>query len=284
MPTLREFNRYGEEIRRRLQLRTSPIAVKMLETEEDIPEGAIRPKKDLNTHLALCQGFALSRRDDRMVAMFKEDHWCSIPVVAFGLAELPEYYKEGLTEYKVRIGDLEGAKNWVRNAPRLPYQKYLGIVSVPLKTTPFEPDFVLIYGNSAQVKCLLEGMKYKEGQLVTSTLEPAGACIQSVVRLLQSGECQVAFPCGGDRLWGLAGDDELIFSLPKDKLEDLILGLRFFDRARAGYTSMTKGMMFEYPLYQVNVKLGKILGMDVRWVPKYSFLIDKKARSQKTKK
>ena len=86
MPTLREFNRYGEEVRKRLQLRTSPIAVKMLKTEEDIPEGAIRPKKDLHTHLALCQGFALSRRDDQTVAMFKEDHWCSIPVVAFGLA------------------------------------------------------------------------------------------------------------------------------------------------------------------------------------------------------
>ena len=51
---------------------------------------------------------------------------------------------EGLTEYKVRIGDLEGAENWVKNAPRLQYGKYLGLVSAPLKTASFEPDFVLI--------------------------------------------------------------------------------------------------------------------------------------------
>jgi uncharacterized protein (DUF169 family) len=44
MTTLREFNRYGEELERILILRTSPLAVKMLEKAEDIPEGAVRPK------------------------------------------------------------------------------------------------------------------------------------------------------------------------------------------------------------------------------------------------
>ena len=34
MSTLSEFNKYGEELERYLMLRTSPIAVKMLEKEE----------------------------------------------------------------------------------------------------------------------------------------------------------------------------------------------------------------------------------------------------------
>ena len=59
MTTLKEYNSYGEDLERLLRLRTSPIAVKMLEKEEDIPEGAIRPKKDRGYHLAKCQAFAM---------------------------------------------------------------------------------------------------------------------------------------------------------------------------------------------------------------------------------
>ena len=66
MPNLSEFNRFGEEIEKRMLLRTSPIAVKMLEKESDIPEGAIRPKKDRGYHLAQCQAFSLSRRNGNL--------------------------------------------------------------------------------------------------------------------------------------------------------------------------------------------------------------------------
>ena len=262
MSGLNNFNRYGKELEERLQLRTSPIAIKMLRKEKDIPKDAIRPKRDLGTHLALCQGFAMSRRDKKTVAMLKEDNWCSIPVVAFGLAEPPDFYLKGLTEYRVRIGSLKAAKKWAKNSPRLKVGKYIGLVSAPLRTASFEPDLVDIYCNSAQLKCLLDGMKFKNGCLVTSTLEPAGACVQSNVRPLLSGECQVAVPCGGDRKWGLARDDELIFSVPKDKLKDLIFGLRHFDKTGEGYTYMTTGMNFEYPLYKNNRKMGQMMGMD----------------------
>ena len=50
------------------------------------------------------------------------------------------------------------------------------------------------------MKCLLEGIKYKEWYLVTSILEPAGVGIQAVVRLLLSRECQVVFPYAEDCL------------------------------------------------------------------------------------
>ena len=40
MTSLAEFNKYGEDLERIMLLRTSPIAVKMLEKEMDIPERA----------------------------------------------------------------------------------------------------------------------------------------------------------------------------------------------------------------------------------------------------
>ena len=51
MPSIADYNRFGQELERRMILKTSPVAVKMLESEKDIPDGAIRPKKDRG-HLA----------------------------------------------------------------------------------------------------------------------------------------------------------------------------------------------------------------------------------------
>ena len=48
------FREYGAEIERRMRLQTFPLAVKMLEKESDIPEGAQRPMKDFGYHLATC--------------------------------------------------------------------------------------------------------------------------------------------------------------------------------------------------------------------------------------
>ena len=55
----------------------------MLEKEEDIPEGAFRPKRDKGIHLAQCQAFAMSRRDGITVAMLK-----------MGDFPRPDFYKE----------------------------------------------------------------------------------------------------------------------------------------------------------------------------------------------
>jgi uncharacterized protein (DUF169 family) len=69
MATVGEFNRFGEEIVRLMLLRTSPLAVKMLERESDIPQGAIRPKAHQGQHFAQCQAFSISRRKGEAAAM-----------------------------------------------------------------------------------------------------------------------------------------------------------------------------------------------------------------------
>ena len=85
MADLKIYRDYSEEIERRLRLKTYPIALKLLKTEKDIPEKAIRPLKDLGHHLSICQSFQMSRREGKTMAMLKEDNWCFEPVVGFGL-------------------------------------------------------------------------------------------------------------------------------------------------------------------------------------------------------
>lgn len=262
MTKLSQINRYGEEIEQRLLLKTSPIAIKLIKKEADIPEGAIRPKRDLGVHVGLCQGFAMSRRELATIAMLKEDNWCYVPVLAFGLSRPPEAYLEGNAEYPARVADREASKKLAQNSPRLEYGKCIGVASAPLKKANFVPDLVVIYCNSAQLRCLLVAIRYKEGYQVTSTLEPGGACVQSTVPVIKSGECQVSVPCGGDRKHALAQDDEMIFSVPIDKLEDLMLGLRHFDEGSVGSIRLSPEMRPEYTLARFYAEMGGLLGMD----------------------
>lgn len=263
MLSLSEFNGFGEEIERRLLLRTSPIAIKLLETEKDIPESALRPKRDLGFHLGLCQAFTMSRRERKTVAMLKEDHWCYLPVIAFGLVEPPDFFLQANTFYKFSVGDLKAAVKLAKELPRLEHGKWTGIVSAPLNAAQFEPDVVVIYCNTNQLRCLLSAMKYRDGYLLKPTLDPSGACLQATVPVLQTGECQVTVPCGGDRAHALAQDDEMIFSVPKSRLEDLMFGLRYFDEAGRGYRRFAADMRPEYPLSDLYLKAGKMVGLEV---------------------
>jgi uncharacterized protein (DUF169 family) len=76
MYDLQNYQDYGEELERRLRLKTFPLAVKLLEQEKDILEQAKRPLRDFGYHLSLCQGYQIARRDGETLAMLKEDNWC----------------------------------------------------------------------------------------------------------------------------------------------------------------------------------------------------------------
>ncbi len=61
----KEYNQLGERLERLLILRYSPIAMKLLYDGSEIPEGSLRPVKDLGGHLSMCQAYAMVRRERR---------------------------------------------------------------------------------------------------------------------------------------------------------------------------------------------------------------------------
>jgi uncharacterized protein (DUF169 family) len=226
MTTLDEYKKYGEEIEKLLLLKSSPIAVKMLEKEEDIPEGAIRPHRDWGYRYAQCQAFAMSRRGRKAtIAMLKEDSWCPAPVSAYGLAEP----REKITGFPYMIENEEADKALSEKSPQFKYGEYIGIISTPLKMTSFAPDLVMIYSNTAQLRSLLLAVKYKEGILVTSQFDPLRSCVYAVIPVIQDRQFHITLPDTGEQYRTMSGEDEIIFSFPKDKLEAVVLGLRHFE-------------------------------------------------------
>jgi len=263
MADLQRMQRNGEEIERRLRLQTFPIAIKLLRSEEDIPEGAVRPKKALGYHLLLCQAFQISRRMGITVAMLKEDMWCFEPVIGYGLAEPPQYFLDGYNRFPDDVETLEAGSNYAHEFPRLETGKYIGVVSAPLMTANFEPDVVMIYCNPAQLTVLLLASEYKDGHSLTSTLSGHAACVYPIVASIQDRKSQVAMPCRGDRCLAMAGDDELIFTVPIEKLEDLLSGLKGIEQTAGSKLPVVRGIMLEPEvLPESYMKIGRMVGLD----------------------
>lgn len=244
-----------------LRLKTFPLAIKLLRDETDIPDGAIRPKRNLKGHLTLCQAFALSRRAGNVMAMLREDMWCYIPVIALGLSETPEYFLEGHMYYPEKVSSPAVARKVAESLPRLAAKKFIGVLSAPLKKAVFEPDLVLVYCNSFQLRCLLLGLRYKEGYQVRATMYGGNACVSSIVPAISNQQCQVAVPCGGDSAWAHAEDDEMIFSAPKDKIQDLLEGLWVMEKS-SPMLPVNFALKADVDIPESYIKMGKKLKME----------------------
>jgi len=230
MVKLDALHRYADELERRVRLQTFPLAVKLLESEKSVPKGAERPLQDFGYRLALCQGYALSRKEGKTVAMFKEDMWCCEPIIGYGWAAPPQYFLDGYNRYPQDVENLDAGKNYVSDLPCLSIGRYTGVVSAPLLKANFQPDLVIMYCNSVQLSLLLLAREYKDGHDLNCHLSSHAACVYAVVPSIESGNSQIAIPCRGDRYLALAGDDEIIFTVPTGKLEELLEGLRHIEK------------------------------------------------------
>jgi uncharacterized protein (DUF169 family) len=244
MTTLSEFNQYGEDLEKYLMLRTSPIAVKMLEKEADIPKEAIRPKRDRGYHIAQCQAFALSRREGTTVAMLKQDNWCPTAVMAYGLVKRPE-----------------SVEKWSHPYDCFEYGKYVGIVTAPLKSASFVPDVVIIYAKPAQLRGLLLSMKVADVPSVQGHFFPP-SCGWSVVNPMKTGQYWLVIPDPGEYQRALTEEGDMMFSVPQNKMQVMMAGLKQNEHGPFPYRDHQMFMMPDFPLPDFYKEMFKSWGMD----------------------
>lgn len=263
---LDELHKLGTELESWLRMRVHPIAVKMLKSRDDVPEGAMIPTRDWGHKFALCQSFAKSQRDGWTIAMFKEDHWCFEPVEGLGLAERISFFLEGHHRYPNSVRTLEGAAEWCKNMPHFEYGTYQGIVSAPIKTCNFMPDVIIMHVNGMMTSQLIIVRNWIDGKDLHCQLSGHAACVYAVVLPLQKRECTVSIPCQGDRRLAFAQDDEIIFSLIPDMLSDFIEGTRFLQEHNWGIP-MIQEYKEEYDLKLGYAEVAEKLGMDMKQSP-----------------
>jgi uncharacterized protein (DUF169 family) len=265
MLTVKEINEAGEKLESLLLLRYAPIAMKLIKSEDEIPEGALRPKRDLGEHLALCQTFGMVRRQRKCVAMLKEDHWCVWPLISYGLVEFEkgtDYYDSTVTAFLVE--DPQKSREFFeKHYPILKERgKYIGFVLAPLNTAQFIPDLVLIYCKPAQLRSLLMSVKFKTGDILNNQFDAVDSCVHSTIPVINNGTYKITVPDPGEYERGLTDEDEMIFSSPIGKLGELVEGLEVVSRFGMGYKGLYMEMKRDFPRPQFYDDLFKMWGLD----------------------
>ena len=259
MEILNEFNKVTDE---QLHLATLPIAIQFIKEEKDIPEKIGRPTRDLGGPIRPCMAYHLVRHQGHSVAMLEEDFstGCPAGLFIFGMVEPLKAWIEGDLAYEVYTGTRKASANMESKIFRLETNKFKGMVLAPLAKVNFIPDLIMIYCDSKQAMRLVTAATYTDGEPLSFSMAARGLCSDGVVQPFQIKRPVVSIPCGGDRLFGVAQDNEIVFTTPVDRLEGIIEGLRVFEKShRTEHLGEETGLRKRYNKMAkiLNEKLGR---------------------------
>jgi uncharacterized protein (DUF169 family) len=251
---LEKYRELGKKFEEYLRPATFPIAIKLIENEEEIPSNSKRPNRDIKIQNFICQNFSMVRRYGWTIAVMEEDCVCRLARAIYGWDSLSEELTEWGHQFNIGLyaKDLETSKK-LQKYLFLFDNKYKGLVISPLTRTKVVPDVVQIYCMPAQAMRLTQSYLYMEGGMLEFTdAGRIGSCHIGVIKTFQTDKPQLVLLGNGDRVWGGAEDHEVMYSIPRTKLELIIEGLEATHRAGLRYP-VPKYMNYK-PGFQIDFK------------------------------
>jgi uncharacterized protein (DUF169 family) len=235
---------------------TFPLAVKMLKSEDEIPEKTRRPFEQMKKKVAICQGIGMARKLGWAVAMGKEDMQCALGAAPFGFFKNIDFFNEGNLAAGMFTASTEAGKNEEDLVDRFEYDQYSHILAAPLKRTTFEPDLFVVYGNPAQIMRLIQGALFHEGGAIQSSSMGRLGCA-AMITVMKTDECRYLVPGNGDRMFGMTQDWEMTFLMPSSKVDGVLEGLASTHKNGVRYpiTSFFNFQATFPPSYQEQAKI-----------------------------
>ena len=230
---MNKYEEIDEKLNKYLRLATFPVAIKLLRNPEELNN--IKFLKKNEKKIALCQIFSYARYYGWTMGCVKEDNLCPLAEISLGFEKSHKLFEEGAFFVGRYNETKEAAKKTTATMPKLPFGQYNAIVSGALSRIDFQPDLILIWGNSAQIMRIIQGFLWKKGGRISMSTFCDGVCADTISNAILTGELQIAFPCLGDRRFAIATDTDLIASIPIGIIDEIIEGMEKTHRAGTRY-------------------------------------------------
>ena len=267
MNTVSEFNEAGKALIDLLLLRFPPVAFKLIFSEDEIPEGSVVPLRDTGKHVAMCQAFAMARRNRSNLTLFKEDNWCVWPNACFKFCPLDEEDINDVGSKLFMRDPQKSLKFFKEKYPWLNIDQYnkapIGYSVAPLDTCNFIPDVVVTYCRISQMRSLIMAAKFQDGDVFDVMPDTIVSCCYATIPLLNGQKYNIAVPDPGEYERSLVDEDEIIFSVRADALDNMMEGLQSLDTMRFGYRHLKYDMNLDYPRAPFYITLSEKWGLDI---------------------
>ena len=223
--TAARLKRLDDAISRYVRPDTFALGIRMLKPGEPLPEDVRVPSQSFKEQWIVCQSIGVARRYGWSIAVGRDDVICPLAAIAFGFHRPNDQYQKGFASVGMYCKDEEAAASLEASTWRFEPGTYDYVCAAPLNRASFEPHVIAIYANSAQVLRLVHASLYKRGGRVVSTSGGRLDCAEIVIQTLTTNEPKVILPCNGDRVFGMAQDNEIAFAFPWAYAHEIIEGL-----------------------------------------------------------
>ena len=221
MSNLETNKKYCEVIESKIKLEAKPVAMKLLKSEDDIPDGI----ELINEKIRHCEMVRKASLGSTFYSTI-EEQLCLGGAGAIGLREMPEKLANGEKYYSLgRFKDLETAKKLTSKLSIIK-DIHWGIIYAPLDEANFEADVIEIITEPVGGMKLAQSIVYNTGEKIN----PSFAGIQSLCGdafsnpYIEKG-INFTLGCDGSRKAADIKDNEMTVGISKYKIEEVISSL-----------------------------------------------------------
>ncbi|MFX1497151.1 MAG: DUF169 domain-containing protein [Promethearchaeota archaeon] len=220
---MEDLKQINTKLNKYLRLSTFPIGIKLLQDSKELD--TINFLKKLQEKVAVCQIFSYARYYGWTMGCTRDDNLCPLAGISLGFEESHKLFEEGAFFIGRYNETKEAAIKTTSSIPKIPFGNYNAIVAGALHRIEFKPDLILIWGNSAQIMRIIQGYLWKRGGRISMTTFCDGVCADTISNAVLTDDLQIAFPCLGDRRYGMAKDSDLIASIPYRLISEIVHGM-----------------------------------------------------------
>ena len=221
MSPLDKNKKYCKIIESKIKLDAKPVAMKLIKTEKDLPEGI-----DLiDEKIRHCEMVRKASLGSTFYSTLEQQQ-CLGGAGAIGLRDMPPKLANGEKYFSLgRFQDLETAKKLTSKLSIIE-DIHWGIIYAPLDDADFEADVIEIITEPVGGMKLAQSIVYKTGEKIN----PSFAGIQSLCGdafanpYINDG-VNFTLGCDGSRKSADIKDEEMAVGISKAKIEEVINGL-----------------------------------------------------------
>jgi len=213
----------AETMKKTLNLKGSPVAVKLAKSPEAIPEG-VRQIDDTVRH---CQMVSRARLNGEIFYATADKHSCMGGSWALGLRELTKSLRSG--EFYYKLGKFESwaaCMRTIQQIPHVPELETYATVYAPLEKTPFDPHAVIIIAEPRVMLKLAQATLYRLGGRIESSMSGIqSVCADATAQPYLTGKVNYSLGCDGSRKFSGIEDNEQVMGIPAEILPEFAQAL-----------------------------------------------------------
>jgi len=214
---LAENKAHSTKFKEILELRSEPVAVKLVKEGEEFPSEYPIPEKQI-TH---CQTVMRARRGEKFM-MPVSMHVCPTGAAFLGMMPMPENVASGEFHFTMGVMDTAQAVKRTIGAGTIVPDKIIGTVVCPLKDADFKPDVVIFVDIPERIYWFAPLYTAHTGgrvTYITSAFQSACLDVTSIPFVTNAPNLSVG--CLGCRNNTDLATDELMIGIPGSLISDM---------------------------------------------------------------